>query len=80
MNTKEDIKSIIEQKIENSKVIVNGDDGVHFDAIVISEEFNNIRAVARQQMVYKALGDKFQTGDIHALSLKTYTPMEWQKK
>jgi acid stress-induced BolA-like protein IbaG/YrbA len=59
-------------------VIVDGD-GTHFSAVVVSEEFQGKSMVQQHQLVYKTLGDKVGA-DIHALSLKTLTPDEWEKE
>jgi acid stress-induced BolA-like protein IbaG/YrbA len=52
-------------------------DGHHFEAVIVSPEFVGKLPVARHQRVYQALGDKMQT-EIHALSMRTLTPEEWQ--
>ena len=52
-------------------------DGQHFDAIVVSAEFEGKSRVQRQQRVYQTLKDKLATGELHALSFKTFTPAEW---
>ena len=54
-------------------------DGQHFEAIVVSEEFAGLSRIQRQQRVNKTLGERMTT-DIHALSMKTFTPQEWQEK
>jgi BolA protein len=48
----------------------------HFKLVLVSEQFLGLRAVARHQKVYAALGETMQA--IHALALHTYTPEEWQ--
>ena len=53
-------------------------DGQHFEAIIVSPEFRDKLPVARHQLVYKALGDRMKA-EIHALSMKTLTPEEWQQ-
>ncbi|HYD46956.1 MAG TPA: BolA family transcriptional regulator [Terriglobales bacterium] len=53
--------------------------GGHFRATIVSESFRGLNAVARQRAVYQALGDAMR-GEIHALSLQTLTPEEWQRK
>lgn len=73
----EEIKSILEEKIEGSEVQASGD-GSHFQVIVVSDSFDGARPVKRQQMIYAHLGDKIQSGELHALSIKTYTQDEWQ--
>jgi len=71
-----EIKTIIEDAIPSSIVTVDGD-GVHFEAIVVSSEFEGKGLLEQHQMVYKALGELMK--DIHALSLKTYTPDQWKR-
>jgi BolA protein len=51
--------------------------GGHFRATVVSNLFEGKAAVARQRLVYSALAAEM-TSDIHALSLKTLTPEEFQ--
>ena len=70
-----DIKVLIEASIEDAVVNVSSDDNVHFEAIVISQGFQEKSLVQRHQMVYDSLGDKMQS-EIHALSLNTLTPKE----
>ncbi len=72
----EEIKVIIENAIPGSIVNVEGD-GTHFEAIIISSEFQGKGLVEQHQMVYKALGEFMK--NIHALSLKTYTPEQWKR-
>ena len=54
-------------------------DGQHFEAVVVSEEFTGLNRIQRQQLVYKTLGERM-TGEIHALSMKTYTQEEWSSR
>ena len=69
------IKVLIEASIEDAVVNVSSDDNVHFEAIVISQGFQEKSLVQRHQMVYDSLGNKMQS-EIHALSLTTLTPKE----
>lgn len=78
MVTPESIKIDIEKGMVTSLVEVAGD-GQHFDAVIVSEEFAGLGRVQRQQRVNKALGERMK-GEIHALSMKTFTPQEWQEK
>lgn len=73
------IEQLIRQGIENASVTVTSDDNTHFEAIVISEEFEGMRSIARHQSVYKTLGELVGR-EIHALSLKTLTPAEARGK
>ena len=53
-------------------------DGLHFDAVVISSHFVGKSLVEQHQMVMTPLKELFAS-KLHALSLKTYTPEEWEK-
>ena len=53
-------------------------DGRHFFATIVSASFEGKLRVARHQLVYKALGERMRE-EIHALSMKTFTPAEWAK-
>lgn len=74
----EAIKQMIEAGIANSEAMVNGD-GSHYEAIVVSTEFEGKTMVQEQKMVYAALGEHITSGAIHALTIKAYTPAEWEK-
>ena len=52
-------------------------DGAHFSAIIVSSAFAGKRPIARHQLVYAALGERMRE-EIHALSMKTLTPEEYQ--
>ena len=52
-------------------------DGQHFEALIVSEAFDGKSRVQRHQMVYAALGERMRE-EIHALSMRTLTPAEWQ--
>ena len=69
------IREMIETGLPGAQVQVSGDDGVHFEALVISPDFAGKLPLARHRMVYATLGEKMG-GDIHALALKTLTPEE----
>lgn len=51
----------------------------HFRVVLVSEQFDGKRQVARHQLVYGALGPQLD-GPVHALALHTYTPAEWQER
>lgn len=77
MVTPESIQLDIARNMATGYLTVTGD-GQHFEAIVVSDEFAGKSRIGRQQLVYKTLGDRMK-GEIHALSMKTYTPEEWEK-
>lgn len=72
------VEQLIRDGLPNASVTVTGDDGVHFDAIVVCDKFNGLHTLERHRMVYATLGDRMG-GEIHALALKTLTPEERDK-
>jgi len=71
----ETIRKLIETGLPGAEVQVHGDDGVHFEASVVSEAFRGKLPLARHRLVYATLGE-LMGGAIHALALKTVTPEE----
>ena len=55
-------------------------DGRHWYATIVSGAFEGKRLIARHQQVYATLGARMQTDEVHALSMKTYTPAEWAQQ
>lgn len=74
----DELKKIIEDGIPSAQVMVQGD-GDHFEATIVSPEFEGKNKVQQHQMVYGALGDLMQ-GAVHALSFRTFTPEDWGKQ
>lgn len=69
----ETIRELIETGLPGARADVRGEDGVHFEATVVSEAFRGKLPLARHRMVYATLGE-LMGGAIHALALKTLTP------
>ena len=71
------IQQLIEAGLPGARAQVDGADGVHFEAMVVSESFRGKLPLARHRMVYATLGGRMG-GEIHALALRTLTPEEAQ--
>ena len=69
------IEQMIRAGLPEAEVSVRGDDGVHFEAEVISAEFAGKNTLQRHRMVYATLGQAMGR-EIHALGLTTRTPDE----
>ena len=69
------IESSIRAGLQCTHLEVRGD-GAHFEAVIVSPEFAGLTRVRQHQLVYKALGDRMRQ-EIHALSMKTFSPDEW---
>lgn len=74
--TAEQLESIIRAGLACEHLEVSGD-GRHWSAVIVSPAFEGLRSIARHQKVYAALGERIQNDEVHALSMKTYTPTEW---
>jgi len=74
MVTPEQLKTWIETGFKDADVSVEGD-GHHFEAVIVTQEFEGKSRIQRHQLVYAALGDKMKA-EVHALSMKTLTPNE----
>lgn len=75
--TPEQVRRYIVDNLDCVLVQVQGD-GSHFDAVIVSAAFEGKRPIARHKLVYAALGDRMKA-EIHALSMVTLTPDEYQK-
>jgi len=74
--TPEQVQQYIADHLDCEHLEVRGD-GHHFEAVIVSSEFEGKRPVARHQRVYAALGDRMRA-EIHALSMQTLTPDEFK--
>ena len=70
------IKNLIAANLACQHISLDGD-GRHWFSTIVSAAFEGKRAIARHQMVYATLGEKMKTDEVHALSIKAYTPAEW---
>ena len=78
MLTASDLRSYIIDGLSSDYVEVLGDDGQHFEAVIVSPKFTGKNRVQQHQLVYLALGERMRT-EIHALSIRTFTPEAWLK-
>ena len=74
--TADQLKDLIAAGLACDYITLAGD-GRHWYATIVSAEFAGKRAIQRHQRVYATLGVKMQTDEVHALSMKTFTPAEW---
>ncbi|MFE8643589.1 BolA family protein [Sphingomonas sp. NCPPB 2930] len=74
--TAEELQTIIRAGLACEHLALEGD-GRHWFATIVSSAFEGRRPIQRHQQVYATLGGRMQTDEVHALSMKTYTPAEW---
>jgi acid stress-induced BolA-like protein IbaG/YrbA len=71
----EEVSALIRAGIPGAEVRVQSEDNTHFAARIIARQFAGLRAIARHQLVYQALGARVGR-EIHALSIEALTPEE----
>ncbi|MCU4136847.1 BolA family transcriptional regulator [Buchnera aphidicola (Sitobion miscanthi)] len=74
----QNIKSLLVNRLNLEKAFVTGDKN-HIKIIAIGNIFKGITQVKKQQIVYKPLINMISEKQIHAVSIVTYTPQEWEK-
>ena len=74
--TSEQLQSIISSNLPCEHIELSGD-GQHWYATIVSSTFEGQRLIQRHQKVYATLGSRMHTNEVHALSMKTFTPAEW---
>jgi len=72
----EAVAQLIRQGLPGAEVRVTGD-GSHFDAVVISSAFEGQTPIKRQRLVMDTVRPQIASGELHALSINTYTPGQW---
>ena len=72
-----EIAGLIKAGLPQADVSVLSDDNTHFEALIVSDDFEGKRALVRHKLVYQCLGS-LMGNEIHAMSIRAYTPDEWQ--
>ncbi len=76
-----EIEALIQAALPGAQVRVEDTvgDGNHFQAIVVAEQFQGLPLLKQHQLVNEALKTYLQDGRLHALSLRTFTPAQWEQ-
>lgn len=77
---KKEIETKLMQSLPLTEAYAMTDDGSHFQVIAVGDMFADLSRVKKQQAVYAPLAEYIADNRIHALSIKTYTPTEWQRE
>lgn len=75
----EAVARMIREGMPGSEVTVTGD-GSHFEALVVSALFTGKTPIQKQRMVLATVRPHIESGDLHALSIRTLTPEEWAEQ
>lgn len=71
----ETIKQLLEQGLTEARVEVVGD-GRHFQALIVSPDFDGETLIARHRRVNAVLREHIDSNLLHAISMRTLTPEE----
>jgi monothiol glutaredoxin len=74
-----EVIQLVNQGLPDAKVLVEGE-GCDLSITVISTQFTDLAPVKKQQLVLATLKVPLASGKLHAVSVKAYTPDEWQEK
>ena len=72
-----DIEQILKTSLNVEEVYAQGENA-HFGVIIVSDELAALPKLKQQQTIYAPLMPYFSTGEIHALTIKTYTVVKWK--
>ena len=70
-----EIQKILEHGLTSCNAEISSD-GSKYEAKIISPDFNELSTVKRHQLVYSLLNEHITSGEIHALTIKAFTPNE----
>lgn len=77
--TTSEVVQLVQQGIDDAKVMVEGE-GCDLLITVVSPQFSELALVKKQQLILATLKEPLASGKLHAVSVKAYTPDEWQDK
>lgn len=74
-----EIQAMIKKELPDAEVLVQGE-GCSFSVVVVSARFEGCTLLKKQQMVLESVQEALATGALHAISVKAFTPQEWQRR
>ncbi|MFT5161518.1 MAG: acid stress-induced BolA-like protein IbaG/YrbA [Alteromonadaceae bacterium] len=75
----EQIEKLLIETLTLSESHVSSE-GTHYTVIAVGDCFDGATRVKKQQMVYAPLKDLISDGTMHAVSIKAFTPTQWQRE
>jgi acid stress-induced BolA-like protein IbaG/YrbA len=77
-----EVKDRIETQLQDSEAWVNEFSGGtdHYEVIVVSKQFEGLLSLKRHRLVMDLFHKEIETGEVHALSIKAFTPEQWKQK
>ena len=74
-----EVEARIKEIVPDSEIEVDGAE-CDFSVTIVSEAFNDLPLMKRQQMILKGFSELLASGALHALTIKAYTLDEWNNK
>lgn len=78
------IQEKVEQALPGAKVAVHDLTGSrdHYRLTIVASQFEGLLMIKQHKMIYEILDSDMEAkgGGIHALSLVTYTPEQWEEE
>ncbi|MEL7293005.1 MAG: BolA family iron metabolism protein IbaG [Pseudomonadota bacterium] len=72
------VQQILNEALSLEELHVKGE-GSHYEVVAVDACFDGMSRVKKQQLIYAPLMEYIQRNDIHAVSIKAYTPEEWAR-
>ncbi len=73
------VETLLRDQLALEEVIVKAN-GNHYEVIAVGDCFEGLSRVKKQQLVYGPLMERISDGTIHAVSIRAFTPTEWQRE
>ena len=77
--SEDEVIALIRESFPDSEVVVQIN-GNSFMIRIISEVFNGLNSLKRQQRVYACINDKIKSGEMHAVTMRLFTKAEWEQE
>ena len=74
-----EIQALIGAQIPDAQVEIQVN-GSSYMLQVVSDAFEGLRALKRQQLVYSCIDEKIKSGEMHAVTMRLFSIAEWEKQ
>jgi acid stress-induced BolA-like protein IbaG/YrbA len=75
----EQVAELVKQQLPDCEIEVRNE-GNHYLVIAIGDRFEGLTPVKKQQLIYSTLNEQLAEGTIHALTIKAFTPAQWEAR
>lgn len=77
--THTEVERLIKGDFADAEIHIEGE-GCDLEITVISEKFDGLSMLKQQQGVMASLAEPLSSGHLHAVTVKSFTPQQWQEK